>query len=56
MTVKRLGAALIKHGLKPGDILTICAPNSMEHVFLFLATARIGAVYHVGQHDQTEGI
>ena len=56
MTVKRLGAALLKHGLKPGDILSICAPNSIEHVFLFYAVARIGAVFHCTNPDESKGM
>ena len=55
MTVKRLGAALLKHGLKPGDVLSISAPNSIEHVFLFFSISMIGAVYHVGDWESSEG-
>ena len=56
MTVKRLGAALMKHGLKPGDILSICAPNSIEHVFLFFSVSMIGAVYHVSGVSESQGM
>ena len=56
MSVKRLGAALLKHGLKPGEILSICAPNSIEHVILFYAVARINAVCHLSDPGQAEGM
>ena len=56
LTVKRLGAALLKHGLKPGEILSICAPNSIEHVFLFYAVARIGAVFNCTNVEDSKGL
>ena len=56
VTVKRLGAALLKHGLKPGEIISICAPNLIEHVFLFYAVARIGAVFHCIDPDESDGM
>ena len=46
LNVKRLGAALLKQDLKPGQVVTICAPNCMEHVVLYHALARIGCTYH----------
>ena len=53
--VKRLGAALLKQGIKPGDVITICSPTCIEHVLLFYATARVGAVWHFTHADYPEG-
>ncbi len=35
---------LINNGVKPGDVVTICMPNTPEGVIAFLATNKIGAV------------
>ena len=56
VTVKRLGATLLTHGLRPGEIISICAPNSIEHVFLFYAVSRIGAILHFVNPDDSEGM
>ena len=55
MTVKRLGAALQTLGIKSGDVITICIPTCIEHVFLLYAAARIGAVFHYTHSNYPEG-
>jgi crotonobetaine/carnitine-CoA ligase len=39
-----LAAALVERGLRPGDHLAIALPNSAEHLLLWLAAAKLGAV------------
>jgi long-chain acyl-CoA synthetase len=40
----RLGAALLKRGVRPGDRVTIFMPNSVEFVIAFYGTLKIGGV------------
>jgi 2-furoate---CoA ligase len=42
--VDNLAAGLSRRGIETGDRVAICLRNTPEHVFLFLATQRIGAV------------
>ena len=44
LNVKRLGAGLLRQGLRPGQVVTICANNCMDQVVLYYAIARIGCV------------
>ena len=55
MNVKRLGAALLKQGLRPQQVVSICAPNCIEHIVLFYALSRIGVIYHGISSTSTEG-
>ena len=45
--VESVAAALRGMGLKRGDRLTIYMPNSLETVYLMLATVRIGAIHSI---------
>ena len=40
----RLAIALLEHGLRPGDVISVQLPNWPEFVLLLLAIERIGAV------------
>lgn len=40
-----LSGALLKNGVKRGDIIAVCLPNYYEAVLVFLACNRIGAVF-----------
>jgi len=40
----RVATALIKLGIKPGDHVGICAPNSMEWLIFYFGILKIGAV------------
>jgi acyl-CoA synthetase (AMP-forming)/AMP-acid ligase II len=42
--VNRIGAALRRHGVQPGDVVGVQLPNIAELVATFLAIVRIGAV------------
>ncbi|MBP2325939.1 acyl-CoA synthetase (AMP-forming)/AMP-acid ligase II [Kibdelosporangium banguiense] len=42
--VDRIGAALRRHGVRPGDVVGVQLPNIAELVATFLAIVRIGAV------------
>jgi malonyl-CoA/methylmalonyl-CoA synthetase len=41
----RFAHALVKHGLRPGDRLAVQVEKSAEAVMLYLAAARIGAIF-----------
>lgn len=36
--------AMIKQGIKPGDVISICMPNTPESVITFYAVSKIGAI------------
>jgi acyl-CoA synthetase (AMP-forming)/AMP-acid ligase II len=40
--VDRIAAALQRDGLAPRDVVTVCAPNSIEYVAVFLGVLRAG--------------
>jgi len=42
--VQEIGAGLSARGLHPGDVLALCAPNSIEFAVAWFAAASIGAV------------
>ncbi|MDR1300789.1 MAG: AMP-binding protein [Candidatus Nomurabacteria bacterium] len=42
--IRRCSHALIANGVRPGDVVTICMPNTPECVIMFYALNRIGAV------------
>ena len=58
ITVKRMGAALVKQGIQPGDVITILLENliTMDHILLFYSAARIGAVCHAPKPDLSAGV
>jgi len=41
--VREVGAGLSARGLRPGDVLALCAQNSIEFVVAWFAAASIGA-------------
>jgi acyl-CoA synthetase (AMP-forming)/AMP-acid ligase II/NAD(P)-dependent dehydrogenase (short-subunit alcohol dehydrogenase family) len=43
-TVRQAGAWLAAHGVHPGDVLALCAPNSIEFVVTWYAASSIGAI------------
>jgi non-ribosomal peptide synthetase component E (peptide arylation enzyme) len=45
-TVTRLGAALVRAGVEPGDVVTCQLPNWREVLVVAAACSRIGAVYN----------
>ena len=42
--VQEIGAGLSARGLHPGDVLALCAPNSIEFAVAWYAAASIGAI------------
>jgi acyl-CoA synthetase (AMP-forming)/AMP-acid ligase II len=42
--VREIGAGLSARGLHPGDVLALCAPNSIEFAVAWFAAASIGAI------------
>jgi acyl-CoA synthetase (AMP-forming)/AMP-acid ligase II len=42
--VRETGAGLSAHGLRPGDVLALCAPNCIEFAVAWYAASSIGAV------------
>jgi acyl-CoA synthetase (AMP-forming)/AMP-acid ligase II len=42
--VQEIGAGLSARGLHPGDVLALCAPNSIEFAVAWFAAASIGAI------------
>ena len=42
--VRETGAGLSARGLRPGDVLALCAPNCIEFAVAFYAAASAGAV------------
>ena len=42
--VREIGAGLSARGLRPGDVLALCAPNSIEFAVAWFAAASIGAI------------
>ena len=42
--VQEVGAGLSARGLHPGDVLALCAPNSIEFAVAWFAAASIGAI------------
>ncbi|MBF0178445.1 MAG: AMP-binding protein [Magnetococcales bacterium] len=42
--IERLARHLAARGLRPGDRVVLLAPNRLEHVTLFFATIRLGAI------------
>jgi long-chain acyl-CoA synthetase len=43
-SVNRIATALIKMGIKPGDHIGLCAPNSMEWIIFYFGVLKTGAV------------
>jgi acyl-CoA synthetase (AMP-forming)/AMP-acid ligase II len=41
--VRRVGAGLSAHGVRPGDVVALCAPNSIEFVVAWYAASTVGA-------------
>jgi acyl-CoA synthetase (AMP-forming)/AMP-acid ligase II len=41
--VRRIGAGLAAHGVRAGDVVALCAPNSIEFVVAWYAASMIGA-------------
>lgn len=41
--VRRVGAGLAAHGVQPGDVVALCAPNSIEFVVAWYAASTVGA-------------
>ena len=41
--VRRVGAGLAAHGVQPGDVVALCAPNSIEFVVAWYAASMVGA-------------
>ena len=41
--VRRVGAGLAAHGVRAGDVVALCAPNSIEFVVAWYAASMIGA-------------
>ena len=42
--VREVGAGLSARGMRPGDVLALCAPNSIEFAVAWYAAASIGAI------------
>src|ERR1700751_2305869 len=42
--VREIGAGLSARGLRPGDVLALCAPNSIEFAVAWFAASSIGAI------------
>ena len=42
--VAKVGSALVKQGLKPGDVVTLFSPNLPEFAVMYLAVAAIGGI------------
>jgi acyl-CoA synthetase (AMP-forming)/AMP-acid ligase II len=42
--VQRVGAGLAAHGVQPGDVVALCAANSIEFVVTWYAASAIGAI------------
>ena len=42
--VRRVGAGLAAHGVQPGDVVALCAPNSIEFVVAWYAASMVGAI------------
>lgn len=42
--VRRVGAGLAAHGVRPGDVVALCAANSIEFVVTWYAASVIGAI------------
>jgi len=42
--VREIGAGLSARGVRPGDVLALCAPNSIEFAVAWFAAASIGAI------------
>jgi long-chain acyl-CoA synthetase len=43
-SVNRVASALLKGGIKPGDHVGLCAPNSMEWIIFYFGVLKAGAV------------
>jgi len=43
MDVRRVGAGLAAHGVRAGDVVALCAPNSIEFVVAWYAASTVGA-------------
>jgi acyl-CoA synthetase (AMP-forming)/AMP-acid ligase II len=43
-TVRRVGSGLAARGVRPGDVVGLCAPNSIEFVVTWYAATSIGAI------------
>jgi acyl-CoA synthetase (AMP-forming)/AMP-acid ligase II len=41
--VRRVGAGLAAHGVRAGDVVALCAPNSIEFVVAWYAASMVGA-------------
>ena len=41
--VRRVGAGLAAHGVQPGDVVALCAPNGIEFVVAWYAASMVGA-------------
>ena len=54
--ITAVGSGLVKRGLKPGDVVTLFAPNSAEWAISFLAVTSIGAVCSAVNPFYTIGI
>ena len=39
--VRRVGAGLAAHGVQPGDVVALCAPNSIEFVVAWYAASTV---------------
>ena len=42
--VRRVGAGLAARGVQPGDVVAVCAPNSIEFVVAWYAASMVGAI------------
>ena len=42
--VRRVGAGFAAHGVQPGDVVALCAPNSIEFVVAWYAASTVGAI------------
>ncbi len=43
-SVRQIGTALAARGVRPGEVLALCAPNSIEFVATWYAATSIGAI------------
>ena len=43
-SVNRVATALIKMGIKPGDHIGLCAPNSTEWIIFYFGVLKAGAI------------
>src|SRR6516164_6270072 len=44
VAVREIGGGLLAHGVRPRDVVVLCAPNSLEFVLTWYAVTSVGAI------------